>query len=118
MYTDPLKFHKMSFAQVYDCYLAKAEKKGRSQEEVNQIIFRLTGYDEIWLQNQIHQWSDFKTFFEQAPCFNLSADKITGSICGYRIEDIEDPLMKNIRYLDKLIDELAKGKVMEKILRK
>ena len=108
----------MAFASVYPHYITKAERKWRTKEEVDTIICWLTGYDLQSLQEQIDSKKDFQTFFSQAPHMNPNVSKITGVICGYRIEDIEDPLMKNIRYLDKLIDELAKGKVMEKILRK
>ena len=108
---------KMSFAGVYPHYITKAEKKGRTKEEVDSIICWLTGYTQKALQKQIEIKVDFETFFAQAPQLNPNVSKITGVICGYRIEEIEDPLMKKIRYLDKLIDELAKGKAMEKILR-
>lgn len=108
---------KMSFASVYPHYIAKAEKKGRTREEVHAIVFWLTGYDEQSLQELMDNKTDFETFFAQAPQMNPNASKITGLICGYRVEDIEDKLMQQIRYLDKLIDELAKGKAMEKILR-
>jgi len=108
----------MSFAGVYPHYIQKAEKKGRTKEEVDKIIFWLTGYDEKDLQEILNNKTDFETFFKQAPQINPNASMIKGVICGYRIEEIEDELMRNIRYLDKLIDELAKGKSMEKILRK
>jgi hypothetical protein len=107
----------MSFASVYPHYIAKAEKKGRTKAEVDEIICWLTGYDQNGLQQQIEAKTDFETFFAQAPQLNPNASKITGVICGYRVEEIEDKLMQQIRYLDKLIDELAKGKAMEKILR-
>ena len=107
----------MSFASVYLHYVQKAEKKGRTETEVKDIIFWLTGYDEKALKEIIEDKIDFETFFEKAPALNPNVSKITGVICGYRIEEIEDPLMQKIRYLDKLIDELAKGKAMEKILR-
>lgn len=106
-----------AFASVYPHYIQKAEKKGRTREEVHEIIFWLTGYDESDLQNILNNKTDFKTFFEQAPQLNPNVPLIKGVICGYRVEEIEDELMRNIRYLDKLIDELAKGKKMEKILR-
>jgi len=106
----------MAFASVYPHYINKAEKKGRTKEEVHTIIQWLTGYDEKALQEQLDNKNDFETFFGQAH-LHPNASKITGVICGYRIEEIEEPLMKKIRYLDKLIDELAKGKKMEKILR-
>lgn len=108
----------MAFAGVYPHYVQKVEKKGRSKEELHQVIQWLTGYDETTLQKVIDERTDFETFFAQAPLMNPNASKITGVICGHRIEDIEDPLMQQIRYLDKLVDELAKGKTMEKILRK
>ncbi len=115
---DKAKIYKMSFASVYLLYIQKAKKKGRTKAEVDSIIFWLTGYDEQTLQQQIDNKTDFETFFTQAPQINPDASKITGVICGYRVEEIEDKLMQQIRYLDKLIDELAKGKAMEKILRK
>lgn len=111
------KIFTTAFASVYPHYILKAEKKGRTKSEVHEIIHWLTGYDEQGLQEQLDQRNDFKTFFEQAPRMNPNASLIKGVICGYRIEEIEDTLMRNIRYLDKLIDELAKGKKMEKILR-
>jgi hypothetical protein len=107
----------MSFASVYPHYIQKVEKKGRTKEELDTIIFWLTGYDEKSLQQVIEQKTDFETFFAKAPQINPNVSKITGVICGYRVEDIEDKLMQQIRYLDKLVDELAKGKTMEKILR-
>jgi hypothetical protein len=107
----------MSFAGVYPHYIDKAEKKGRTKAEVDEIIFWLTGYDERTLQQQIDKKADFKSFFDEAPQINPNVSKITGVICGYRVEDIEDQLVQKVRYLDKLIDELAKGKGMEKILR-
>lgn len=108
----------MAFAGVYPHYIAKAERKGRTKEEVHAILHWLTGYDEQALQQQMDKRVDFETFFAQAPRINPNVSKITGVICGYRVEEIEDPLMKKIRYLDKLMDELAKGKAMGKILRK
>jgi hypothetical protein len=111
------KVFKMSFASVYPHYVAKAEKKGRTKAEVDEIIFWLTGYDAQLLQDHIDNKTDFETFFANAK-INPNVSKITGVICGYRVEDIEDTLMQQIRYLDKLVDELAKGKAMEKILRK
>ena len=108
----------MSFASVYPHYIAKAEKKGRTKAEVDEIIFWLTGYDEKALATIIDDQTNFEDFFAHAPQLHPNVSKITGVICGYRVEDIEDPLMQKIRYLDKLIDELAKGKTMEKILRK
>lgn len=115
---DNSRVFKMTFASVYPHYVQKAEKKGRTKAEVDTIICWLTGYDQKTLQQQIDKRSDFETFFAQAPRINPNASKITGVICGYRVEEIEDKLMQKIRYLDKLIDELAKGKAMEKILRK
>ncbi|MBL8211812.1 MAG: DUF2200 domain-containing protein [Bryobacterales bacterium] len=109
---------RMTFASVYPHYIAKAEKKGRTRQEVHAIIHWLTGYDELALQHQIDSKVDFETFFAQAPRIHPNVSKITGVICGYRVEEIEDKLMQQIRYLDKLIDELAKGKAMDKILRK
>ena len=111
------RIYKLIFSSVYPLYIAKVERKWRTQAEVDQIIFWLTGYDEDGLQEQIEKKNTFQTFFEQAPKMNPNASKITGIICGYRIEEIQDPLEKNIRYLDKLIDELAKGRKMEKILK-
>lgn len=106
-----------SFASVYPHYITKAEKKGRTKEEVDNIICWLTGFTQQELQQQIDGRKDFATFFAEAPQLNPNVSKISGVICGYRIEDIENPLMQKIRYLDKLIDELAKGKAMQKILR-
>ena len=108
----------MPFASVYPLYIQKAEKKGRTKAEIDAIIFWLTGYTKQTLQQHIDKKSDFETFFTQAPQLNPNVSKITGLICGYRVEEIEDKLMQKIRYLDKLVDELAKGKAMEKILRK
>ena len=108
----------MSFSSIYPLYIAKVEKKGRNKEEVDEVIYWLTGYDEIGLKKQIDDEVDFETFFEEAPEINPNVSLIKGVICGYRVEDIEDELMQKIRYLDKLVDELAKGKKMEKILRK
>jgi hypothetical protein len=107
----------MKFANVYPLYIQKAQRKGRTQAEVDAVIRWLTGYDEQTLQQQIDSKSDFETFFAQAPRINPNVSKITGVICGYRVEEIADPLMQRIRYLDKLVDELAKGKAMDKILR-
>jgi hypothetical protein len=114
---DNTRVFRMTFASVYPHYIAKAEKKGRKKEEVHAIIQWLTGYDEQALQRQIDKKVDFETFFAAAPRLNPNVSKITGVICGYRVEEIEDKLMQKIRYLDKLVDELAKGKAMEKILR-
>lgn len=107
----------MKFATVYPLYIQKAERKGRTKEEVDQIICWLTGYDLKGLRQQIEQESDFETFFAKAPAIHPNSSLIKGVVCGIRVEEIEDPLMQRIRYLDKLIDELAKGKAMEKILR-
>ena len=107
-----------SFSSVYPLYIKKAENKGRTKSEVDAIICWLTGYNQQTLQQQIEKSNDFETFFAQAPEINPNSSKITGVICGYCVEEIEDKLMQKIRYLDKLIDELAKGKPMEKILRK
>ena len=112
------RIFKMPFASVYPYYIQKAEKKGRTKADVDAIIFWLTGYNDQTLQQHIDRKSDFDTFFSQAPRINPNVSKITGVICGYRVEDIEDKLMQKIRYLDKLVDELAKGKTMDKILRK
>jgi hypothetical protein len=114
---DNTRVFKMAFASVYPHYVAKAEKKGRTKAELHTIIHWLTGYDEQSLQQQIETRVDFQTFFANAPRINPNVNKITGVICGYRVEEIEDPLMQQIRYLDKLVDELAKGKKMDKILR-
>lgn len=111
------RIYKMSFASVYPHYISKVEKKGRTKEELDTIIFWLTGYNTQSLKQIIDTKTDFETFFAQAPQIHPNAYKITGVICGYRVEDIEDPLMQQIRYLDKLVDELAKGRPMEKILR-
>jgi hypothetical protein len=108
---------KTAFAKVYPMYVQKAERKGRTKEEVDQIICWLTGYDQKGLGRQIEQQNDFETFFAQAPAMHPNASLIKGVVCGIRVEEIEDPLMQKIRYLDKLVDELAKGKAMEKILR-
>ena len=107
----------MKFATVYPMYVAKAERKNRTRGEVDQIICWLTGYDQAGLRRQIEQENDIETFFAQAPAIHPNSSLIKGVVCGVRVEDIEDPLMRKIRYLDKLIDELAKGKTMEKILR-
>lgn len=107
-----------SFASVYPLYIAKAERKGRTKSEVDEIIYWLTGYSQQGLETQLEKQTDFQTFFTEAPQLNPSRTLITGVICGVRIEDIADTTMREIRYLDKLIDELAKGKAMEKILRK
>jgi hypothetical protein len=108
----------MSFASVYPLYVKKAEKKGRTKEEVDEVICWLTGYSPKALAKQIDRQTDFATFFDEAPGLHPNAHMITGTICGVRIEAIEHPLMRKIRYLDKLVDELAKGRPMEKVLRK
>ena len=105
------------FANIYPLYVQKAERKNRTKREVDQIIYWLTGYNQAGLQQQIEQGNDLETFFAQAPAIHPNSSLIKGVVCGIRVEEIEDPLMQKIRYLDKLIDELAKGKAMEKILR-
>src|SRR5436190_11541268 len=107
----------ITFASVYLLFVQKAERKNRSKEDVDQIICWLTGYSQAGLQQQIEQENDFETFFAQAPAMHPKSSLIKGVVCGVRVEEIADPLMQKIRYLDKLIDELAKGKVMDKILR-
>jgi len=107
----------MKFSKVYPLYVQKAERKQRTKEEVDQIIFWLTGYDQAGLHQQIEQESDFETFFAEAPGMHPNSALIKGVVCGVRVEEIKDPLTQKVRYLDKLIDELAKGKAMEKILR-
>jgi hypothetical protein len=114
---DNEKIYKMIFADVYPFYIQKAEKKGRTKEGVDKIICWLTGYSTKTLKQQIEKKSNFETFFNEAPQINPNASKITGSICGHRVEEIQDKLIQKVRYLDKLIDELAKGKTLEKILR-
>ncbi|HAP01123.1 MAG TPA: DUF2200 domain-containing protein [Bacteroidetes bacterium] len=114
----PERVYKIIFASVYPLYVKKAETKGRTKEELDEIICWLTGYTKKSLLQQIDKRSDLETFFAEAPQLNPNVSKITGVICGYRVEEIEDKLMQKIRYMDKLIDELAKGKAMEKILRK
>jgi hypothetical protein len=114
---DNTRIYKMTFATVYPLYIKKVEKKGRTKAEVDTIIMWLTGYDALTLQQQIEGRRNFEEFFTQAPQINPNVSKITGVICGYRVEEIEDKLMQQIRYLDKLVDELAKGRAMEKILR-
>lgn len=111
------RIYKMIFANVYPLYVQKAERKGRTKVEVDTIIYWLTGYDEQGLQSQIEKAVTLETFFAEAPSINVNAEKITGVVCGVRVEEVEEPLMKKIRWLDKLVDELAKGKAMEKILR-
>jgi hypothetical protein len=120
-YPRPMKKHRIyttSFASVYPHYVHKAEAKGRTRQELDEVICWLTGYSPKALTEQIDRKVDIETFFGEAPALNPNAGKITGVICGVRIEEIEDPLMRKIRYLDKLVDELAKGRPMEKILRK
>ena len=112
------RIYATSFASVYPHYVAKAEKKGRTKLEVDEIIRWLTGYDQEGLEARLKARTDFETFFAEAPSPNPARDLITGVVCGVRVEEIEEPTMREIRYLDKLIDELAKGKAMEKILRK
>ncbi len=115
---DYTRVFRTSFASVYPHYVTKVEKKGRTIEELHTVIHWLTGYNEKALQKVLDKKIDFETFFAKAPKMNPNVSKITGLICGYRVEDIEDPLMQQIRYLDKLVDELARGKKMESILRK
>ncbi|MEI7920687.1 MAG: DUF2200 domain-containing protein [Planctomycetota bacterium] len=111
------RIYEMKFSRVYPLYITKVEKKNRTKAEVDQVICWLTGYDQAGLQMQLDEETDFRTFFAQAPQIHPNCSLIKGVICGVRIEEIEHPLMRNIRYMDKLIDELAKGKAMEKILR-
>ena len=111
------RIYTTSFASVYPLYVAKAEKKGRTKAEVDEIVRWLTGYSEDQLEQQVAGETDFETFFADAPSLNPARTLITGKVCGVRVEEIEEPTMREIRYLDKLIDELAKGKAMEKILR-
>ena len=111
------RVYRMAFATVYPLYITKVERKGRTKEELDAIIFWLTGYNKKTLQQHIDKKTDFETFFAKAK-LNPNASKITGVICGYRVEEIEDKLMQKVRYMDKLVDELAKGRTMEKILRK
>ena len=108
---------KLKFSGVYPMYLEKAKRKNRSKEEVDQIICWLTGYDQLGLQQQLDQHSDFETFFAQAPAIHPNSSKIKGVICGVRVEEIENPLVQKVRFLDKLIDELAKGKAIDKVMR-
>lgn len=112
------RVYKMPFSTVYPLYIKKVERKGRTKEEVDTVIFWLTGYNQQTLQEQIDKNNDFETFFDQAPQINPNVSKITGVICGYRVEEIEDALIQKVRYMDKLVDEIAKGKSMDKILRK
>ena len=115
---DYARVFSYSFASIYKLYIQKVERKGRTQADVDAVIFWLTGYNKKTLQHQIEKNNDLETFFAQAPQMNPNVSKITGVICGYRVEEIENKLMQKIRYMDKLVDELAKGKSMEKILRK
>ena len=110
--------YRMAFAKVYPLLVQKAERKGRTKAEVDEVIFWLTGYDETGLQSQLDKGVDMATFYAEAPSMNPHRDLIKGVVCGIRVENVEDPLMKQIRQLDKLVDELAKGKAMDKILRK
>jgi hypothetical protein len=112
------RIYSMSFSRVYPLYITKAERKGRTKKEVDEVIFWLTGYSHEGLHKQIANQVDLETFFSQAPNINPSRKLIKGLICGVRVEDIKDPTMQAIRYLDKLVDELARGKTMDKILRK
>lgn len=111
------RIYATPFAAVYPMHVQKAERKGRTRDEVDRVICWLTGYDQHGLQQQIAQQSDFQTFFAQAPAIHPGSSRITGVVCGVRVEEVEDPLMKRIRLLDKLVDELAKGKALEKVLR-
>ncbi len=112
------RVYRMAFSSVYPLLVQKAERKGRTQQEVNSVICWLTGYDEGGLQAQIEKAVDYETFFADAPQINPNAGKITGTVCGVRVEEIDDPLMQKVRWLDKLVDELAKGRPMDKILRR
>ncbi|WP_125720754.1 DUF2200 domain-containing protein [Flavobacterium ustbae] len=111
------RIYKILFSSVYPLYIQKVEKKGRTKEELDTVIKWLTGYSDDQIKEQIEKKVDFQTFFAEAPELNPNASKITGVICGYRVEEIEDPLIQKLRYLDKLVDEIAKGRKMEKILR-
>jgi len=115
---DKSKVFAIVFSTVYPLYIQKVEKKGRLKSEVDEVIYWLTGYDENSFIEQINKGVDLKTFFDEAPQINPNANKITGMICGIRIEDIDDPTIQKIRWLDKLVDEIAKGRTMDKILRK
>jgi hypothetical protein len=115
---DQHRVFRMSFASVYPLYVQKVEKKGRKKKEVDEVICWLTGYTPRTLAEQIRRKKDLESFFSEAPALHPNASRITGVICGVRLEEIEDPLMRNIRYMDKLVDELARGRPMEKILRK
>jgi len=115
---DNNRIYKLLFSSIYPLYIQKVEKKGRNIAELDTVLFWLTGYDKKTLQDQVNRKTDLQTFFAEAPKLNPNALKITGVICGYRVEEIEDKLIQKIRYMDKLVDELAKGKAMETILRK
>jgi hypothetical protein len=112
-----MNLHAMKFSKVYPLYVQKAERKGCTQDEIDQVICWLTGYSTTQLRDQIEKESDFDTFFAQAPCINPNSALIKGMICGVRVEDIDDPFMRKLRYTDTLVDELAKGKALAKILR-
>ncbi len=112
-----MKVYEMKFSKIYPLLVQKAERKGRTKQEVDEIICWLTGYDRAGIERQLDRDADYQTFFEEAPQMNPNCSKIKGAVCGVRVEEIEEPLMQKIRYLDKLVDELAKGKAMEKILR-
>lgn len=114
---DTARVYKLLFSSIYPLYVNKVERKGRTMAELNTVLYWLTGYNEKTLQEQINRKTDLETFFAEAPQLNPNVSKITGLICGYRVEEIEDKLMQKVRYMDKLVDELAKGKKMEKILR-
>ena len=111
------RIYRMSVGKVYPLYVAKAERKGRTKEEVDEVICWLTGYSQKELEGQVKAEKDFETFFKEAPNMNPARSLIKGTVCGVRVEEIQEPLMREIRYLDKLVDELAKGKAMEKVLR-
>ena len=112
------RIRRMSFGRVYPLYLAKVERKARTKAELDQVITWLTGYDTAAIQARVGDGCDFEAFFDRAPAYNPAASKITGTICGIRVEEIDDALVQKVRYLDKLVDELAKGRAMEKILRR
>lgn len=114
---DSGRIHRMKVSDVYPLYVQKAERKGRTREEVNAVIRWLTGYDDEGLFSQLEKGADFASFFAQAPQINPNADKVKGVICGVRVEDLEDPVVRLVRVLDKLVDELAKGRPLEKVLR-
>ncbi|MEO7973807.1 MAG: DUF2200 domain-containing protein [Thermoanaerobaculia bacterium] len=112
------RIYRMKFSGVYPLYVQKAEKKGRTKAEVDEVLRWLTGYTQAGLEKQIERQTDFETFFAEAPAYNPNAELIRGVVCGVRVEEVEDPLMRKVRHLDKLVDELGKGKTMEKILRR